>query len=203
MQTYSARQEKDKIQLSISEIAFLTVAIGVNYLEAGYGWTPVPAPALRGPWTADAGIIARKPAMSDAYRRVQLSTATASRANPRSKRASNNRTSPIGLLCAVDLESQLAPVLNTDSINQEARADALFAAGRLGEAAVLYRNILQDAPGRLDIQTRVGRLSLLENNPREAIDHLGRAHGAVLGSGVSKDACGSFASMSAYPNPRA
>ena len=59
-----------------------------------------------------------------------------------------------------------------DSSNQEARADSLFAAGRLSEAAQLYRGILRNAPGRLDIQTRVGRLALLENNPQEAIDHL-------------------------------
>ena len=64
--------------------------------------------------------------------------------------------------------------------NLEARADSLFSAGQLPEAALLYRKILRREPGRLDIQARLGRLALLDNNPPQAITQLA----AVLNQGL-------------------
>ncbi len=44
----------------------------LQLVGAGFGCTLVPALAVRGAWTTDSGIIARKLALKDAYRRVQF-----------------------------------------------------------------------------------------------------------------------------------
>jgi LysR family hydrogen peroxide-inducible transcriptional activator len=44
----------------------------LQLVGAGFGCTLVPALAVRGAWTADSGIIARKLELRDAYRRIQL-----------------------------------------------------------------------------------------------------------------------------------
>jgi hypothetical protein len=59
-----------------------------------------------------------------------------------------------------------------DTRNDEARADSLFLSGCFPEAAQRYRQVLQREPGRLDIQSRLGRLALLENRPQRAIELL-------------------------------
>ena len=58
---------------------------------------------------------------------------------------------------------------------QEQQADFLFAAGQLREASDLYRNIIQQDPGRLDVEIRLGHLALLQNHPQQAITHLAKA----------------------------
>lgn len=80
----------------------------------------------------------------------------------------------------ISLETQVHRIQQPDGRDQEASADSMLAAGRLSEAANLYRSVLESAPGRLDIQTRIGRLALLQNNPRDAIDHLA----CVLNNGL-------------------
>lgn len=62
--------------------------------------------------------------------------------------------------------------LQPDSADLELRADSLFLAGSISEAAVIYRKVLECEPGRLDIQARLGRLALFENDPGRAIIHL-------------------------------
>jgi len=80
----------------------------------------------------------------------------------------------------IRLETQLDRIQQPDGRDEEARADSLFATGRLSEAALLYRSVLERAPGRLDSQARRERLALLQNNPRDAIDHLA----SVLNNGL-------------------
>ncbi len=44
----------------------------LQLVGAGFGCTLVPALAVRGAWTTDSGIIARKLDLKDAFRRVQF-----------------------------------------------------------------------------------------------------------------------------------
>ena len=66
-------------------------------------------------------------------------------------------------------------VLNPAEGHPEARADRLFAAGKLGQAFDLYLKVLQQDPGRLDIRARLGELALLRHQPKQAITYLAAA----------------------------
>lgn len=72
----------------------------------------------------------------------------------------------------------VTPQLNEES--PEVRADALLACGEISQAALLYHQVLQQHPHRLDLRVRLGRLALLQNSPQEAITHLA----AVLNNGL-------------------
>ncbi|MDJ0805845.1 MAG: retropepsin-like aspartic protease [Gammaproteobacteria bacterium] len=47
----------------------------------------------------------------------------------------------------------------------------MYAAGYLRDATEFYHEVLKQEPGRVDIQVRLGRLALLSNHPRRAIDY--------------------------------
>jgi LysR family hydrogen peroxide-inducible transcriptional activator len=57
----------DMADLRASSLETLLQLVG-----AGFGSTLVPALALRGSWTTDSGIIARKLELADAYRQVSI-----------------------------------------------------------------------------------------------------------------------------------